>query len=124
MIYCSEEEAFWLLTRVCEFFLPDYYNTRVVGALVDQQVLDSMAAKYLPGLHAKLQDLGMIRVISLSWFLTLYLSVISHNCAVNIIDCFFYDGAKVLFQVCYFKKNFYFLRNFCVLGCFGNNEST
>ncbi|KAL0272685.1 UNVERIFIED_CONTAM: hypothetical protein PYX00_005558 [Menopon gallinae] len=99
LIYCSEEEAFWLLARVCESLLPDYYNTRVVGALVDQGVLDALVADHLPHLHTVLGNLGMTRVISLSWFLTVYLSVMPYACAVNIVDCFFFDGAKVLFQV-------------------------
>ncbi|KAG7307152.1 TBC1 domain member 8B [Plutella xylostella] len=40
-----------------------------------------------------------MKMISLSWFLTLFISVMPYECAVNVMDCFFYDGAKVIFQV-------------------------
>ncbi|KAK9504712.1 hypothetical protein O3M35_010981 [Rhynocoris fuscipes] len=99
LIYCSEEESFWLLVCLCEHLLPDYYNTKVVGALVDQEVLDDLVAHHLPHLHSALKQLGMIKMISLSWFLTIFLSVMPYSSAVNIMDCFFYDGAKAIFQV-------------------------
>ncbi|XP_049866927.1 TBC1 domain family member 9 isoform X2 [Pectinophora gossypiella] len=99
LIYCPEEQAFWLLATICETLLPDYYNTRVVGALVDQGVLEDLTAAHLPELQAKLDELGMMKMISLSWFLTLFICVMPYECAVNVMDCFFYDGAKVIFQV-------------------------
>lgn len=99
LIYCSEEEAFWLLVTLCENLLPDYYNTKVIGAVVDQGILDILIQKYLPSLHVKLVEIGMINKISLSWFLTIFLSVMPYESAVNVMDCFFYDGAKVIFRV-------------------------
>ncbi|XP_042305856.1 TBC1 domain family member 9B isoform X1 [Sceloporus undulatus] len=99
LLYCNEEEAFWLLVALCERMLPDYYNTRVVGALVDQGIFEDLTRDCLPQLSEKMQDLGVISSISLSWFLTLFLSVMPFESAVVIVDCFFYEGIKVILQV-------------------------
>ncbi|XP_069022714.1 TBC1 domain family member 9 isoform X2 [Embiotoca jacksoni] len=99
LLYSKEEEAFWLLVALCERMLPDYYNTRVVGALVDQGVFEELAREYVPQLYDCMQDLGVISTISLSWFLTLFLSVMPFESAVVVVDCFFYDGIKVIFQL-------------------------
>ncbi|XP_008048617.1 TBC1 domain family member 9B isoform X2 [Carlito syrichta] len=99
LLYGSEEEAFWLLVALCERMLPDYYNTRVVGALVDQGIFEELTRDLLPQLSEKMQDLGVISSISLSWFLTLFLSVMPFESAVVVVDCFFYEGIKVILQV-------------------------
>lgn len=71
----------------------------LVGALVDQGVFEELTRAFLPLLYEHMQDLGVISTISLSWFLTLFLSVMPFDSAVLLVDCFFYEGIKVIFQV-------------------------
>ncbi|KAI4786025.1 hypothetical protein KUCAC02_037393, partial [Chaenocephalus aceratus] len=99
LLFSPEEQAFWLLVALCERMLPDYYNTRVTGALVDQGVFEELTRAFLPPLYEHMRDLGVISTISLSWFLTLFLSVMPFDSAVLLVDCFFYEGIKVTFQV-------------------------
>ncbi|KAM7541223.1 hypothetical protein Aperf_G00000042162 [Anoplocephala perfoliata] len=154
LLYCSEEEAFWLLTAVCERLLPDYYDSQVVGVRVDQAVLCQLVASLLPSLFYRQSPpdpahlsppvaessessaletfvtslfrrtnsstksttansstdahsgkptsntgIELVNVVTLSWFLTLFLNTMPLRCAVFIIDYFFFGGAKVIFQL-------------------------
>lgn len=81
---------FWVLPLPC---------LSVSGALVDQGIFEELTREYLPQLSEKMQDLGVISTISLSWFLTLFLSVMPFESAVVIADCFFYEGIKFILQV-------------------------
>eukprot|EP00047_Mylnosiga_fluctuans_P010166 m.14890 g.14890 ORF g.14890 m.14890 type:complete len:1101 (-) comp2984_c0_seq1:172-3474(-) len=99
LIYCGEEDAFWILCAVCERLLPEYYNKKVVGALIDQGVFEEFIAIHLPVVHAHLRTLGILSMLSLPWFITIFLSAMPFQSAAHVLDCFFYDGPRVLFQV-------------------------
>ncbi|XP_061482825.1 TBC1 domain family member 8 isoform X2 [Rhineura floridana] len=98
LLYAKEEEAFWLLVAVCERMLPDYFNHRVIGAQVDQSVFEELIKERLPELAEHMKDLSTLASVSLSWFLTLFLSIMPLESAVNVVDCFFFDGIKAIFQ--------------------------
>ncbi|XP_060089796.1 TBC1 domain family member 8 isoform X2 [Heteronotia binoei] len=98
LLYAKEEEAFWLLVAVCERMLPDYFNHRVIGAQVDQSVFEELIKEQLPELAEHMKDLSTLASVSLSWFLTLFLSIMPLESAVNVVDCFFFDGIKAIFQ--------------------------
>ena len=55
--------------------------------------------EHLPKLYHHLRSLGILTMISLPWFITCYLSAMPFQSAVHIVDCFFYDGSRVLLQV-------------------------
>lgn len=126
LLYAKEEEAFWLLVAVCERMLPDYFNRRIIGekrrarfcisnslgscslkccscfelgALVDQAVFEGLIREHLPQLVEHMTDLSFFSSVSLSWFLTLFISVLPIESAVNVVDCFFYDGIKAILQL-------------------------
>eukprot|EP00069_Balaena_mysticetus_P009257 bmy_20186T0 len=68
LLYAKEEEAFWLLVAVCERMLPDYFNRRIIGALVDQAVFEELIRDHLPQLTEHMTDMTFFSSVSLSWF--------------------------------------------------------
>lgn len=69
------------------------------GALVDQAVFEELIRVHLPQLTDHMMDMTFFSSVSLSWFLTLFISVLPIESAVNVVDCFFYDGIKAILQL-------------------------
>lgn len=62
-------------------------------------MFEELIKEQLPELAEHMKDLTTLASISLSWFLTLFLSIMPLESAVNVVDCFFYDGIKAIFQL-------------------------
>lgn len=69
------------------------------GAQVDQSVFEELIRERLPELAEHVPDLSALSSVSLSWFLTIFLSVLPFHSAVCVVDCFFFHGIKAIFQL-------------------------
>ena len=98
--YMSESQAFFLLSVLCDRLLPGYYSTTMYGTLLDQKVFESLVEKTMPILwdHLTRSDV-QLSVVSLPWFLSLYINSMPLVFAFRVLDVFFLEGPKVLFQV-------------------------
>lgn len=96
----SESQAFFLLSVLCDRLLPGYYSTTMYGTLLDQRVFESLVEKTMPILwnHLVKSDV-QLSVVSLPWFLSLYINSMPLIYAFRVLDVFFLEGPKVLFQV-------------------------
>ena len=96
----SETQAFFLLSILCDRLLPGYYSTTMYGTLLDQRVFESLVEKTMPILweHLVKSDV-QLSVVSLPWFLSLYINSMPLIFAFRVLDVFFLEGPKVLFQV-------------------------
>ncbi|CCH40812.1 GTPase-activating protein [Wickerhamomyces ciferrii] len=100
LIFQTEEQAFWTLSVLIEKFVPGYYSKTMYGTLLDQKVFESLVEKTMPILwtHITKYDI-QLSVVSLPWFLSLFLNSMPLVFAFRIIDVFFLHGPKALFQV-------------------------
>ena len=100
LIYMSEAQAFFLLSALCDRLVPGYYSSTMYGTLLDQKVFESLVEKTMPILweHLVKSDV-QLSVVSLPWFLSLYINSMPLVFAFRVLDVFFVEGPKVLFQV-------------------------
>ncbi|KAJ4355422.1 GTPase activating protein (GAP) [Didymosphaeria variabile] len=100
LIYLSEPQAFFLLSILCDRLLPGYYSQTMYGTLLDQRVFESLVEKTMPILwdHLVKSDV-QLSVVSLPWFLSLYINSMPLIFAFRVLDVFFLEGPKVLFQI-------------------------
>lgn len=100
LIFMSEEQAFWCLCTLCEKYTPGYYSKTMYGTLLDQRVFEALVEKTMPILweHISNNDI-QLSIISLPWFLSLFINSMPLVFSSRIIDILFLQGPRTLFQV-------------------------
>ncbi|RIA94547.1 rab-GTPase-TBC domain-containing protein [Glomus cerebriforme] len=100
LIYMSEEQAFWTLSVLCDRLIPGYYSTSMYGAILDQIIFEHYVQNKMPILYEHFQNVDVqLSVACLPWFLSLYINSMPLIFAFRVLDCFFMEGPRVLFQI-------------------------
>lgn len=100
LLYLPEENAFWLLSSVCERICPQYYSKTLVGAVVDQKCFENMVEQRYPSITNALHEIGMsLSMFSVPWFVCLFINTLPLDLALKVIDNFFYEGPIFLFKM-------------------------
>ena len=96
----SEEEAFWTLCQVIEQYLPLEYYSNMLGAIVDQKVLQDLLEQYMPDIseHFAACDFNL-DLLSFQWLVCLYSGKLREDTVNTVWDLFFLQGIGVIFRV-------------------------
>ncbi|KAG0282082.1 TBC1 domain member 8B [Linnemannia gamsii] len=99
LLHLKEEDAFWVLTTICEQLLPDYYSKSfLVGVQLDQKIFSHLVETTLPAIALHFQEIDLdLATITIPWFLCLFQSVLPRPASTRVLDCFFYQGPVFLF---------------------------
>ena len=96
----SEEEAFWMLTVLIESFIPLDYYSKLIGAIVDKDVLSQLIRERMPDLWEHLDEQFYDPSnTSFQWMYCLFANNFSFLVIQRIWDLFFLKGSKILFRV-------------------------
>ncbi|XP_022099135.1 uncharacterized protein LOC110983843 [Acanthaster planci] len=100
LLFMDVEMAFWCMVAVVESYFPaNYFDSSLIGAQADQNILKDILELRLPRLHAHLDDVGIeMCSFTLNWFLAIFFDVVPFTMLLRIWDCFLFDGLRVLFQ--------------------------
>jgi hypothetical protein len=100
LLYAGEEGAFWLMCQICEELVPEYYRPAMVGSLIDQKIFEYLLGSLLPSVDSHLKKLQCdVSMVTMTWFLRLFVGDIHLEAVLRIFDCFFEEGPDFLFRV-------------------------
>ena len=96
----SEEEAFWMLTCLLESFMPIDYYSKMVGVIIDHNILNDLIQDRMPDLFEHMQRAFFDpKMVTFQWLSCLFAYNFSFHVIARIWDLFFLKGSKILFRV-------------------------
>ena len=96
----TEEEVFWTFTCIVERLMPIDYFQQMVGARVDQQIMEQLIAEKFPRLAAHFQEcFYQPSMTTLQWFTCLFAYNFNFEVLQRLWDLIFLKGNKIMFRI-------------------------
>lgn len=101
LLYCTEEESFWMLCSLIEDVLPSgYYTTDLAGLRADLGVFTALVQQFLPHLHRHFATNELdISPILMNWFLCLFVNTLPGELSHRVLDFVLHEGNKAIFRI-------------------------
>eukprot|EP00949_MAST-11_sp_MAST-11-sp1_P003969 g3969.t1 len=96
----DEEQAFWLLSILCEEIIPFYFAQQLVGVRVASRVIRLLLQRRLPRLHAHFEATSFpLELFLVQWLCSIFSSSFPAETCYRIWDALFLHGADTLLFV-------------------------
>lgn len=114
LLFMSEERAFWMLVIMTERIIPKVHTATLEGVHTDQGVLMMCIREYIPKLWTIigksydgsvlsedkiLTRLPPLTLVTLSWFMSVFVGVLPTETVLRIWDILWYEGSKTIFRI-------------------------
>lgn len=100
LMVLPEEKVFWILVRITDVLIKDYYTKNMVGTIVDQRLFVFLIKKNFPKLYSHLEKINFTyEAITTKWFVSLFVGVLPAEMSFRVMDCVMMKGADAIIEI-------------------------
>ena len=100
LMHMPEEDAFWLLIRVSDFYLKEYFKPGLEKVQIDGQALFYLFKRENAAAHKLMRQQSIDPILYMTeWFMCIYARTLPWCTVLRVWDMFFCEGIKVLYRV-------------------------
>lgn len=100
LMHMPEEDAFWMLIKISDFYLKEYFKPGLEKVQIDGQALFYLFKRENAAVHKLIKSQGIDPILYMTeWFMCLYSRTLPWCTILRVWDMFFCEGVKVLYRV-------------------------
>jgi len=106
LMHMPEEDAFWMLIRISDYYLTEYYKPGLEKVQIDGRALFHLFKRENPAAAKLMQQQSIDPILYMTeWYMCIYARTLPWCTVLRIWDMFFCEGVKVLYRVGLYLMN-------------------